>query len=561
MAALIALQLRLAWRGIPLSLRIGGILLLILGVHAVISKRPDSGGLSGAGVAFMAVFMLGLAAVSAGSEPLTWQVPIPRSVRAWARIILLVVGGSVHTALVLGLYRLLGVPPAEPWGLLGANLWFCWVSVGLLLFLAGDLTRARPPLLQAIAILLCFAPGTLLWIFHLADGLHPGFLIGEITAVVALCWLNLAVNRDFELHARLTMPKDEPDIPTRPFPRSVDPPAAPALRSAPLSRRLLDRTPNVTPVLFSSLFPHVWVWLLAGIWLLVSFLPVTVLHAIFAILVLPLFFQGVLSHWQAFQATPLSRRSVYLRLLAPILGFWALILIVQGTTLWLSPPPTILRIERLNVLTGDGTHESRDRVAFDLPSARRDPEAAISPPLLPSSWDQGLPQPPAQAAALMSEAFRVAHGLQVSASEILALHPPGDLIGGRDPAQADWLRDVERRWSTAVRWRHTEWKLLIGLAGLVLSLLSLVSTLRGRWPWWIVLPLPLLTGTLPLLLILSPPRWIQAPWLTPVAWSNGIIYDRPGTLIAALTALVALLLYRHLRVFSSGEIWSSRRRT
>jgi hypothetical protein len=130
------------------------------------------------------------------------------------------------------------------------------------------------------------------------------------------------------------------------------------------------------------------------------------------------------------------------------------------------------------------------------------------------------------------------------------------LIRGRDPAQVDWFREVERRWSTAVRWKHTAWKLLIGLTGLFISLLSLLSSLRGRWPWWIAVPLPHLSTLVPMLLILFHPQWSQKAPLKPVTWLYVTAYDRPGMLIAALATLAAMLLYRHLRVFSRDEIRS-----
>jgi hypothetical protein len=574
MAALIALQLRIAWRGTPLTLRALVFFLLIPGIHALISKQADQTGLVSIGVAGLAFFLFGAAAASGTAEPITWQVPLPRPVRAWARIFLLVIGGTVHTAIVLGLYRGLGFSPPEGWSLLGANLWFCCVGGGLLLFLASDLTRARHTLLQAIALVLGFVPGTVLWAVHLSQGLHSGFLIGEILAAVGLCWLNLVVNRDLELHARLTVPKGELDDYTRPIapplpePRSSPPAAtldrstAPIVRSAPSSRRLLDRTPSVTPVLFSSLFSHVWVWILGGLWLVASFIPVAFVHALYALMFLPLLLQGVLNHWQPFQASPLSRRAVFLRLLSPVLGLWALTMVLQGTSIWLSTPPTLLEIERSTPFTEDGQFQTHERALFALPSAKRDPDAAISPQLLLwKSWEREIPQPPEQAAALLSEAFRVSYGLGVPASEILALHPPGGLVRGRDPAQTDWLRKVERRWSPAVRWRHTEWKLLIGVAGLVLSLFSLLSTLRGRCPRWIAISFPFLSATVPMLLLFFYPQGSNESLFLPMAWLRRNAYDHPGLLIAALAALAALLLYRHLRVFSSGEITSLRRKT
>src|SRR6185503_16024963 len=152
MAALIALQLRLCWRGFPQMLRVSWILLAVMLV-SYLSKRSSGSDLYPMLAAPLVMILLGALLAIGSTDPLIWQVPIRRSARVWARVVLLSLSGALATAFVASLHVVYGSRPPERWPLYLANLELCLLGGGLLLFLAGDLVRRAHVFVQLIVII------------------------------------------------------------------------------------------------------------------------------------------------------------------------------------------------------------------------------------------------------------------------------------------------------------------------------------------------------------------------------------------------------------------------
>jgi hypothetical protein len=252
-------------------------------------------------------------------------------------------------------------------------------------------------------------------------------------------------------------------------------------------------------------------------------------------------FNRVLQHWAPFQATPISRKVVLRRLFIPILLLWALTLGIQSGTLWYENPTVV-------GYYGDG---------FKLPPIKRECEEFLPPQFQTNSHGSSrtLPGSREKVAALMSQALRLSYGIDVSADEILAVHPPVSPDKSEDSIRYAWLRDVENRWEGPIRRQLLQWRIAAGLMLLLAGLLSMTTILRGR------LPRPL-TQTFQWLLaafFMLPACW---SWIAaslpriprPIQTLYGDVFDRPWILIAVLLPLTVLVLIRHARVFCAGTL-------
>jgi hypothetical protein len=152
----------------------------------------------------------------------------------------------------------------------------------------------------------------------------------------------------------------------------------------------------------------------------------------------------------------------------------------------------------------------------------------------------------------MSEAYRACYGLDISAAQIRAVPVPPDVTD-----TSGWLRTVEEHLEGAVRRRVLEWRVLMGVAVLAMSLLSVLGHLPGRWPnsiRWALLAVALMIpmGIFVLLSVETNVICNHLPAFLRPAYRA--IYDQPRMLTVGFAVAAAALYLRHLRVFRTSEI-------
>jgi hypothetical protein len=413
----------------------------------------------------------------ASTDPLIWQVPIRRSARVWARVVLLTLSGAFAAAFVAGMHRAHGFRPPEPWSLYLPNLVMTWIGGGLLLFLAGDLIRRAHVFVQAFVVIVAASPAVAMITLHILPGLSWPALPAEAAAAVALLLLNLHVNRDLEFTFTPTAVGKE-------SPRD-------AVAEPGESCRIAVRVPSLASALFRAQLASVLHWVFIAFWIALSLAPLGIAWIIPCVILPPVFVMRLLEVWRPFQATPAPRGKAMAVLFLPLLGLWILTVALQCWSVQWS---------ETTLFTGSLT-------GFRLPLLTREvPSAELERRL--------TKVPPQKIAELVHDAYRTGYGLDVPVSEILSLQDP-------EGTQEGWLLEVDRHWKSKVRGRFLEWRLLFGAMTLAWGMLSFVPLLPGRWPKWI-------SGyfmIIPYLLIVFPmffPRAGQRPGLPAGAGSVGL---------------------------------------
>lgn len=530
MAALLALQCRMMWRGTPTFLRVVWAFLLVIAVFAIRGGRPNDELLATMVMGPMAFLLFGVVAAITGSETLTWYAPLSPAVRTWARLSALALTGTVFTGILLSIAAS-GIRLHAPAPLLAAHLWFCWIGGGLLVLFVGDLVRSAPPILQIILFILSVIPGIAMVGYHLTEGCPWGVLLAEQATVALLTALTRVTNIREELPA-LDMTAWRRREPESPEAAPVPPPS---------SNRRLERSPSIALLGRAGLGSRPAL-AIAVLWLLTSALPFAASHVMVGMLALPLAFQAALQFWRPFASVPLSRPKVFVLLTAPILAVWVLVVAVQVLSSWA-------------LLRTDLVQSDPDWLHLRLPPLKRTRDADLSRELRLGA----LPKDPERLASLMSEAYRVSYGLEISPEMILAVPTPagvGDATG--------WLRAVESRFEPAVSRRVVEWRLLAGTAVLALSLLSMITLIPGRIPGWIRWSVVTATFLLPMgtLVLLSLEFNVFANRLGgPLRALYQAVFDRPMALTVAFAAVSAALYLRHFRAFRTSEIVDAPTRT
>jgi hypothetical protein len=530
MNALMALQLRILWRGIPAFLRVAWGFLIFFGIAVVSKGRITGDSMSGLLGGSMVVAFIGVVAAIGTGESMSWFAPLRPSERTWARFAFLGVTGVAASAIILAVFPATSSRLPSPWPVVAANLWACWVGGGLLVLFLGDLVHSQHPLIQTICVIAVLAPAFGLSVYHLGHECPWQFVLAEAGVVALLVGITRMVNVDEEMRENEFITKAL----RQPGAKSEEAVAVPAESSC----RNLDRIPALAPVFLRSMTAFRPTWALTTVWMVCAAVPLLVVHALFGLVCLPVALQSMLNYWRPFQTVPLSRPKVFVLLTAPVLALWVTVVAVQSVSCWAFADASLLK-------TG------HDGLEWRLPAAKRSRDSDLS-----SEFRRGpLPRDPARLAALMSEAYRAAYGLDISAMEILALPVPAD---ADIPA---WLRLVERHWSPAVSRRMLEWRLLLGTALLAIGMLSMISLLPGRCPAW--LRYFFLTGgvLLPMMALVflsleTNPISNYSPY--PFRSLYLAIYDRPGMLTAALAVASVALYFRHLRVFGTSEIAEQR---
>jgi len=95
MAALIALQLRICWRALTQVMRVMWVFVLILLLSYFSKKSSGSESLYALLGLPLVLIPLGALLAIGSADPLIWQVPMRRSARVWARVVLLSLSGAV----------------------------------------------------------------------------------------------------------------------------------------------------------------------------------------------------------------------------------------------------------------------------------------------------------------------------------------------------------------------------------------------------------------------------------------------------------------------------------
>lgn len=511
MAALIALQLRICWRGLPQVMRVAWIFVLIMLVSYFSKKSSGSESLFSLLGLPLVLIPLGALLAIGSADPLIWQVPMRRSMRVWARVVLLAISGATGTAIVASMILSFEGGRPEPLGLLLANLWMSWMCGGLLLCLVGDLVRRSHVIVQALAILASVIPTGAVIMMHLNIGLPWPALAAETVAAVVLLWLSLYVNRDLEF--------------------TLTPAAAPATSGPEAvvepgeSCRIAVRVPSLASALLRSQYASGLNWVFVVFWIAASLTPTVFTAVIAGAILMPYFVMRILNVWRPFQATPAPRGKAMAILFLPLFGLWALTL---GLQCW------SVSYSETSLFTGSLT-------GFRLPMLTRE---------VPSAELEGRLKnlPPERVAELVRDAYRAGYGLDVSVSEVLALQTqPRNLEG--------WLLGVDARWAPDVHLKIVEWRLMIGAMVLAWGMLSFVSLLPGRWPRWI-------SGYVFLMgyLLIVVPTFFKGQnslvsfiphRLLPIYQTA---FDRPWIPITAFLSFAALFLIRNYLVFKSSEL-------
>jgi hypothetical protein len=523
MAALLALHFRMMWRGMPAFLRVVWAFLLVAAVFAIRRGRPNDEILATMVMGPMAFLLFGVVEAIIRSETLTWYAPLSPAVRTWARLATLALTGMVFSGTLVGIAAS-GIRLHTPAPLLAAHLWFSWIGGGLLVLFVGNLVRSAPPVLRLILFVLSVLPGMALVGYHLTEGCPWEVLLAEQAAVALLVALTRILHMQEELPAHGTLPeawhRREP----------MSPEAAPV--PAPFSKRRLERSPSIAVLVRAGLGSRS-VLSVVVLWLLTSALPFAASHVMVGLFALPLAFQAALQFWRPFAAVPLSRPKVFVLLTAPILAVWVVMVAVQVVSSWA-------------LVKTDLVQSDPDRLHLRLPPLIRNRDADLSRELRHGA----LPRDPERLASLMSEAYRVSYGLEISPGMILAVPTPTGVVD-----TAGWLRTVESRFEPLVSRRVLDWRLLAGTAILALSLLSMINLLPGRIPGW--MRWSVVTGTflLPMgtLVLLSLDVNVSNHLGGPFRALYQAVFDRPGTLAVAFAAVSAALYLRHFRAFRTSE--------
>ena len=519
MTALIALQLRLIWRAAPYFLKFAWFFLLLCAVGLFAADNVERWQM---GMTMMVAFffIVGGLVATGSVDGFFWLAPLRQSARMGTRLVLLGAGGLLCVGLLLGLHAWFRQAPIEPWPRLALHLWLCWVAGGFLVFVAGDLTRDSHPAVNGGAILISVAPAMTLMQLHVNTGLPALSLLAEGIAAVALFWLNFVVTR----HQEMFFPKGSSATDELPSPAPMPPATVRPVALPRPSRIVLDHTADPSPVLHGSLFSYASTWIYLFSWLAIAFLPIGLVYAWFAMMVMSMALRQRLEHWRPFQATPLPRRVAFRWLIGPVLGFWALTVIIQCAT--------------VSMTSADVLDERGE--TFELPSVLRESREKLPAELRGAR----IPEDPREAAALLSRALKVSYGLDVPASEILARR------SGVDPWA--WLKKEERRWTGTIRWRQIQGRLAAGFLVAAYALFTLVWMLRGRWSETVIQ----LSATINLLVWMGPfaVNYLHK-WLPEGLWSiYGAVFDRPWAFAAAMAVLSAALLVRHYRVFCTSAV-------
>jgi hypothetical protein len=473
------------------------------------------------------MLLIGLAAAISSGESMSWFTPLPGRVRTWARVTVLALTGLPLTATILAALAAADARVPVPWAQLAANLWCCWVGGGLLLLFLGDLIQSEIPFVQILSILFGVAPGVGLAAYHIAQKCPWETVPAEAAAVAVLVGLTLITKANEEVREHEYFPRSW----RQPGGRIEEVAAVPAISS----RRKLDRTPSMATLLRAGLSGSRPTSIMVAFWFLCSLLPISVAYAMLGLIVLPIAFQSALNYWRPFQTVPLSRPKVFVLLTAPILALWILMVAVQCLSSWAFESTRLLRVHS-------------DGLQWDLPAAKRSRNAELPPEFR----KRELPRDPERLAVLMSDAYRAAYGLDIPVAQILAIPAPEGAVDN-----GPWLRAVDHHFERAVSRRLVEWRLLLGTAMLALGLFSIIDYLPGRWTTkirWVVVSLGLMVPMIIFVILSVESNGIanHLPDLLRPAYQA--IYDRPGTLTAALAAVSVALYLRHLRVFRTSEI-------
>ena len=525
MGALIDLQFRMIWRGTSTFLRVVWGFVIVAAVFAFRDRSMNDETLATMIMGPMVLLLFGISVAITESEALTWYSPLSPSVRTWARLAVLALTGVGFSGIIVSIAAAT-VRLHSPAPLLAAHLWLCWIGGGLLVLFVGELIQKAHPAVQLVVSILSVVPGVAMVAYYLTSKCPWEILLAEEAAVALLAALTRFTNVTAEFRNHEYIRKARLD-------RQTEAPEAAAV-PAPASPRKLERTPSCA-VLMRAGFSSPPAQLIMGFWFLTSVLPVMASHAMMGVFALTFAFQAAFQFWRPFVTVPLSRSKAFVLLTTPTLALWALMVAIHGVSSWA-------------FLTSDLIRSDPDGLHFNLPAARRTPNAELSTELRRGV----LPQDPERLASLMSEAYRAAYGLEIASGQILAVSTPTAAVD-----TAGWLRSVEKHFQPAVSRRIVEWRLLTGMAVLAMGLVTLLAPLAGRVPRWIRGALLSSNFILPMviLLVVSLESNIFTKYLVgPLRPLYVAIYDRPGTLTLALAVVSVALYLRHLRVFRTSEI-------